>query len=126
MKTEERLPRVLVVEDEALVRLELASALADAGLDAIDVSNAQDAMAALSASLEIQVMITDAELFGQVDGIKLSWMVRHKWPTIHTFVVSARHRADELDLPARYQFFAKPYRTDRLIATIRASLDMPR
>lgn len=112
-------PRVLVVEDEALVRLDLAWALSEAGFDAIEAPNAEDALAVLSASTEIRVMITDVNLVGSLDGAKLSWMVRHKWPPIHIIVVSARHRVEEMQLPERSLFFPKPYRARRLINAVR-------
>jgi two-component system, response regulator PdtaR len=115
-------PKVLVVEDEAVVRMDLAAALSVAGFDVIEVANADDAIAVLSASPEIAALITDMELFGSVDGIQLAWMVRNKWPPTHIFVVSGRHRIAELELPERSQFFSKPYRTDQLISELRRLL----
>lgn len=118
-----RRPRVLVVEDEALVRLDLARALSESGFDVIEVGNADDALAVLSASTEVAVMITDVELFGSVDGVNLAWAVRRRWPPIHIIVVSGRHRVWELELPERCRFFPKPYDLRGVIGAVREVLE---
>jgi two-component system, response regulator PdtaR len=115
-------PKLLVVEDEALIRMDLASALSEAGFDVIEVANADDAIAVLTASPETAVMVTDVEMAGSMDGVKLARLVRDRWPPVHIVVVSGRHRLAELDLPERSQFFSKPYRTDRLISAVKELL----
>ena len=119
-------PRVLLVEEEALVRLDLALALSDAGFDAIEVANAEDALAVLSSTPEIKVMITEVNLAGSLDGAKLSWMARHKWPPLHIIVVSGQHRKEEMQLPERSLFFPKPYRARRLVNAVRELLNSER
>ncbi len=111
--------KVLVVDDEALIRLDLAQALSDVGFDVIEVGSAEDALAVLTASSDVAVMITDIELFGSTDGVKLAWAVRTKWPPIHIIVVSGRHRLDELHLPDRSRFFVKPYNVQLVIGAVR-------
>jgi DNA-binding NtrC family response regulator len=111
-------PKILVVDDEALVRLDLASALSDAGFDVLEVGNPDDALAVLSASDEIAVLITDVELFNHFDGVALAWAVRRQWPPIHIVVVSGRHRANEVELPERSRFFVKPYNVQRVIDAV--------
>lgn len=122
MNPEEAPPKVVVVEDEALLRLDLACAFADAELAAIAVSNAEHALTVLSILPDVEAIITDVELFGTVDGVELSWRVHDRWPPIHIFVISGRSRADELELPERSQFFAKPLRMDRLVHVVRELL----
>ena len=53
-------PQVLIVEDEALVRLDLACALADAGCPALAVSNAEHALTVLSILSDVEVVIIAA------------------------------------------------------------------
>lgn len=112
--------RVLLVEQESLVRSDLASALVNAGFDVTAVANAGDAVAVPSTWADIGVIITDVALFGPVDGVKLSWIVRYKWKAIHIIVVSGRHKAFELELPERCQFFSKPLKIDGLVTAVRA------
>lgn len=115
-------PKVLVVEDEALLRTDLAWSLSEVGFDVIEVGNADDAIAVLTATPEIRVMITDVEMAGSMDGVKLARLVRDRWPPVHIFVVSGYHRAPELDLPSQSRFIAKPYDMRRVINAIREVL----
>jgi CheY-like chemotaxis protein len=112
-------PKVLVVDDEALIRLDLASSLAEAGFDVIEVSNADDAVAILTTTPAVAVMVTDVEMAGSMDGARLARVVRDRWPPVHIVVVSGYHRAAELELPERTRFFPKPYDVRRLIVAIR-------
>ena len=116
-------PMILVVEDEAIVRVGLTMSLSEAGFDVVEVSNADDAIEVLSATPDIAVMVTDVEMAGSMDGSKLAHVVRDRWPPVHIFVVSGYHRVAELDLPERSQFFAKPYDTQRVIQSIRELLE---
>jgi CheY-like chemotaxis protein len=114
--------QVLVVEDEAIVRMDLAAALSTAGFDVIEVANADDAIVVLSTDPPIAAVITDVEMAGSMDGSELARVVRNRWPPIHIFVVSGRHGQDDLDLPERSRFFSKPYRTSQLISEIKELL----
>lgn len=112
-------PIVMVVEDEAIIRMGLATDLSAAGFDVIEAANADDALAILSAGTEIAVIVTDVEMAGTMDGVRLAWLVRDRWPPIHLLVVSGRRILTEADLPERSRFFSKPYLTERVIGTIR-------
>jgi DNA-binding NtrC family response regulator len=112
-------PRVLVVEDEAIVRLDVTTALSDAGFDVIEVASADDALAILSVTSDVEVVITDIELNGSMDGLKLAWAIRDRWPPVQLVVVSAQRRLTDADLPEHGRFFAKPYNVDRLVDAVR-------
>lgn len=112
-------PTVLVVDDDALIRLDLAVALSDAGYRVIEVANADDAIEVLTTCRDVSIMVTDVQMPGLMDGAKLARVVRDRWPPVRIIVVSGYHRSNELDLPTESQFFAKPLNTQRLIGTIR-------
>jgi DNA-binding NtrC family response regulator len=114
--------RVLVVEDEALVRLDVATALSDAGFDVLEVASAEDALAILLASSDVQAVITDAELDGSMDGLKLAWAIRDRWPLVHLVIVSGRRTLTDADLPEHGRLFAKPYNVRRLVDAVRSFL----
>lgn len=114
--------KILVVDDDALVRFDLVSALSDAGFRALEAGSADDAHALLTGSGDISVMITDVELFGTVDGVDLAWSVRQTWPHVHIIVISGYQRACELRLPDRAQFFTKPYHAPHVVCAIRDML----
>jgi two-component system, response regulator PdtaR len=67
--TEEK-RKVLVVEDEILLRVIIAEALREAGMRVIEVGNADEAMEHLEAGTPIDFVFTDIELPGSMDGLE--------------------------------------------------------
>jgi CheY-like chemotaxis protein len=113
---------VLVVEDEALLRLDAIEMLRDAGFRVIDAANADEAIAILESRRDIHAVVTDIQMPGSMDGLKLAATIRDRWPPIALIVTSGRKLARPEDLPARGRFLAKPYNGRRLVEEIRAAL----
>jgi CheY-like chemotaxis protein len=57
-------PLILVVEDEALVRMTLVGVLEDAGFKVIEAAHADEALRVLSAVSGIHAVVTDVEMPG--------------------------------------------------------------
>ncbi|MGF7163278.1 DNA-binding NtrC family response regulator [Rhodoligotrophos appendicifer] len=113
---------VLIVEDEILIRMDLADFLTEEGFEVLEAANADEAIAILEAKDEIQVMFTDVDMPGSMDGLKLSLAVRDRWPPIR-IVVTSGHRAVALsDLPENSLFYAKPYDHAAIAASLRGIL----
>ncbi|PYE93234.1 response regulator receiver domain-containing protein [Rhizobium sp. PP-F2F-G38] len=118
----QRVTTVLVVDDEALVRLDIVILLENEGFTALEASNADDAIDIMSTHPEIQLMFTDIDMPGSMDGLKLATAVRDRWPPMKIIVASGRRRlCDEL-LPVEGRFFSKPYDHARIIATMKEML----
>src|SRR5688572_5865336 len=81
---------VLVVEDEPLVRLDLATRLADAGYLIFEASYAAEAIGILERHPQIRVVFTDIQMPGDMDGLALAHYVRHRWPPTIIVVSSGR------------------------------------
>lgn len=110
---------VLVVEDELLIRMDIAAFLEDEGFKVHEASNADEAIALLNASPDIKLMFTDIDMPGTMDGLKLAAAVRDRWPPVQIIVTSGhRQLSDEL-LPVHGRFFSKPYDHARVINAIR-------
>lgn len=99
---------VLVVDDEPLIRLALTDFLADGGLEVFEAENADHAIAVLEANASIEVVITDVQMPGSLDGLKLAHLVRNRWPPKVLIVVSGAAQIEETDLPERATFIRKP------------------
>jgi CheY-like chemotaxis protein len=113
---------VLVVEDEALVRLDAIETLADAGFRVIEAANADEAIAILEARRDIGVVLTDIQMPGSMDGLRLAATIHRRWPPIALIVTSGRNFVQQRDLPEHGRFLPKPYNGTRLVETIRAVL----
>jgi CheY-like chemotaxis protein len=100
---------VLIVEHEAIVRLELAGALRDVGLDVRLAGDADEAIAILDANPSIEVLLTDIRMPGSMDGIRLAHHVRKRWPPVKIIVISGLFNTQLSQLPAGSIFLPKPY-----------------
>lgn len=110
---------VLVVEDEAIIRMSIVAELEEAGFEVFEASNAAQAIDVLIANNRIQLMFTDVDMPGGVDGLKLAASVRDRWPPIKIIVTSGHRRIDVDALPVEARFMAKPYDLNSVILSIR-------
>jgi CheY-like chemotaxis protein len=107
-------PSILVVEDEVLVRLELVDLIEELGFRVYEAGNADDAIRVMETNPSIQVLITDIDMPGSMDGLKLSHYVRNKWPPVKIVVASGHVRVNLTELPEEGIFLNKPYDTARI------------
>jgi two-component system, response regulator PdtaR len=113
---------ILVVEDEVLIRMGAIQMLEEAGFEAVEASNADDAIRILEIRSDIRAVFTDINMPGTLDGLRLAHAVRGRWPPIHLILTSGLSSPGEHDLPANGRFLRKPYEPARVIATIRELL----
>ena len=114
-------PVVLIVEDEPLLRFSGAEMVGDAGYDVVEAGSADQAIVILEARSDIHIVFTDIQMPGSMDGLKLAWFVRNRWPPIKLVVTSRRVAVAERDLPSGGLFIGKPYTSPR-IAEVLTSL----
>ena len=105
---ESRRPVVLIVEDEFLLRMDAVDMIAAAGFEAVQASNADEAIEILEARRDITVVFTDIQMPGSMDGLKLARAVRGRWPPIK-IVATSGLEVGAADLPEGGRFVAKPY-----------------
>jgi len=111
---------ILVVEDEALIRLNVADMLEAAGFQVISAANADCALEVLADKPEVDVVFTDINMPGAIDGISLANFVHAKWPKIALIVTSGKMPPSVLEqLPEGSRFFSKPCSSSELIEAIR-------
>jgi two-component system, response regulator PdtaR len=111
-------PTVLVVEDESLIRMDIANCLQDAGFEVIEAPNADDAISILESRNDIRLVFTDVDMPGSMDGLKLASFVRDRWPPIKLIVTSGHVPVSVADLPSGGRFFTKPYRGSQVAQTM--------
>ncbi|MGU3388651.1 response regulator [Methylobacterium sp. D53M] len=102
---------VLVVEDDALVRLYAVELLEDVGLSTVEACNADEAWRILERRGDIGVLFTDIDMPGSMCGKTLAARVHASWPDIRLVLTSGRHRLTHEEVPDHGLFVAKPYGT---------------
>jgi CheY-like chemotaxis protein len=112
-------PLVLVVEDEFLIRMQAVAIIEQAGYNVVEARNADEAIAILEMREDIRIVVTDIEMPGSMDGIKLARAIRDRWPPVELVVTSGRHRLRADELPPRAKFMPKPYTPHVLVEVIK-------
>jgi YesN/AraC family two-component response regulator len=114
--------RILLVDDDHLVRQMMADTLNDEGFEVIEASSGDEGAKLLVDPDGIDVIFTDVRMPGLLDGIDLALHARKLHPQIAVIVASGFapflvERLDKLDPPSI--FFRKPYSPGDIIRTIR-------
>jgi two-component system, response regulator PdtaR len=101
--------RILLVEDEFLIAEWVAESLSDQGFAVETVTNASDALRHL-ASAPVDVLFTDINLPGSMDGVALARRARALLPHLPVVYASARMNAPEPEARVMGALFVrKPY-----------------
>jgi CheY-like chemotaxis protein len=109
---------VLVVEDEALIRMGIVDALEAAGVTVIEASNADEAIQALETRKDIELVFTDIDMPGSMDGLRLAACIRDRWPPVRLIVTSGHVAVKDEDLPSGGRFFRKPYSAPDVVRAV--------
>ena len=109
---------VLVVDDEALVRMYAVDVLRDAGHQVFEAAHAQEALEVLDEHAEIGVLFTDINMPGLLDGLDLARMVNRRRPDVHIILTSGRLRPPAEAIPDDGRFLAKPYAGEAVISLV--------
>ena len=109
---------ILTVEDEFLVSEYLGSVLAEAGHEVIATAHAAEAIAILESRNDVRIIITDINMPGSMDGLKLAAAVRGRWPPIKIIIATGKEKPSAEQMPSQSQFVPKPYRPERILEAV--------
>lgn len=121
-------PVVLVVEDEVFIRFDLADMLREGGFEVIEAGDAQEALDALQFAARVDLVFSDVQMPGMMNGLGLARHVLTQHPGLPVILTSgASLRLDiEPALAALGPIEPKPYDPEAILARIRAALDVVR
>ena len=100
---------VLVVEDSMIIRMGAVDLVLSAGYEALEARDADEAIRILESRDDVDLVFTDVQMPGTMDGIKLSHYIRDRWPPVRLIVASGEAILEESSLPTGSRFFSKPY-----------------
>jgi CheY-like chemotaxis protein len=102
---------VLLVEDEVLISNLVADELSEHGFEVHEVTTAAEALRYINAGGAVDVLFTDVNLPGSIDGTELAIRVRAMRPELPIVYASGRYSAGGLGrMVSRSVFLPKPYR----------------
>ena len=107
-RAEERSARILLVEDEIFIRMDVAATLRKAGFEVIEAARADAALEYVQSGEPVDLLLTDVQTPGYLDGLALADLVRRRHPSMPVVIVSGN---SEVEGPASKlgKFIPKPY-----------------
>ena len=111
--------RVLVVEDETLVRLVAADALRDAGFEVLEAADGERALD-LCKNADVDVLFTDIRLPGRMSGWDIAERCRASNPRLPVIYATAISTIPPRPVPDSV-FFRKPYTAHQIVTAVRAA-----
>ena len=115
--------RVLLVEDDVMLRGLLAEAMRDSGLSVIEVENADEAQRYLLAAAEPDLVFSDVEMPGSLNGIELGKWIRQTFPEIGLILTSGTAVSGAAEVG---HFIPKPYGLFAAATAAREMVDVKR
>ena len=110
--------KVLVVEDELVLRMRAVDIVEDAGFTPVQAVSADQAISILESRSDISVLFTDIQMPGSIDGLKLAHAVHDRWPSIKIILVSGQIKPADADRPVDSRFFGKPLESARMVSEL--------
>jgi two-component system, response regulator PdtaR len=124
---ETELPRILIVEDEYLVSMELEARLSEAGFEVVGVATTASEALRLAVAERPVLIVMDIRLAGRQDGIDAA--VRIYNTTGIRCIFATAHAEPQIRERAKAAspigWLSKPYQFDALVAMIREALREP-
>jgi DNA-binding NtrC family response regulator len=121
----QRRRRILLVEDEPLIRLAMLVYLQDRDFHVREASCAAEAVAILQETgCPIDLVFSDVRMPGEMDGLGLSRWVFENRPNIPVILASGGlGKTSALQDLCGAEMIAKPYNLDSAVARIRTAID---
>ena len=114
--------RVLLIDDDALVRQTLADRLAEEGIEVDGLANAEDALVLLGAGPVPDVLVADIDLGPGLGGLDLAAIARERHPGVEVVLISGvRPDPNRQALARRERFLRKPFAPSALAEAIRGA-----
>jgi CheY-like chemotaxis protein len=108
--------RVLLVEDDVLIRLMIATELRDAGLAVIEAASADEALAYLGTGGHADLVFTDIEMPGTMNGLEMGRHLKAWTPSLPVIFTSGKFMPQNVG--GLGLFIAKPYSVDRAVQLV--------
>lgn len=109
---------ILVVEDEVLIRMGIVEDLVSAGHPVIEAASADEALSVLEAGLPVDIVFSDVNMPGTLDGLGLMKIVRRRFPSIPVILTSGLEVPSPDVLGDRTAFIPKPYASEKVLGLV--------
>jgi CheY-like chemotaxis protein len=105
--------KILLVEDEPFILMDIELQLQQDSHLVVSASDADKAIVVLR-SQAVDLVLTDIDMPGSMDGLGLAAAIRDRWPSVRIVVMSGKQRPTSDELPSETRFVSKPFNNSQL------------
>src|SRR4029077_11794065 len=110
---------ILIVEDDVLANEHLEFILQQAGYDVLSATSADEAAELLEDHEDVQLLVTDINLPGSMNGLKLATAAKARRPKVNIIIVTGYTAPTNDEIPLGSLFIPKPYNARKIIEAVR-------
>ena len=115
-------PSILVLEDDEIIRSLMVDVLEEFGAVVTSFPSADEGMIFLERTSEpVDLIVSDIQMPGLLNGYDLSKVVAHRWPSLPV-VLTSGNTVMAAQLGSTVKFLPKPWSTERLLDCVQAAL----
>ncbi|WP_010176897.1 response regulator [Pseudomonas sp. PAMC 25886] len=115
-------PSILVLEDDEIIRALMVDVLEDFGAVVTSFPSADEGMIFLErANDPVDLIVSDIQMPGLLNGYDLSKVVAHRWPSLPVLLTSG-NTAMASQLGGTVRFLPKPWSAKRLLDCVQSAL----
>jgi len=112
---------ILIVEDDVLANEHLEFILQQAGYEVLSATSADEAAELLEDHEDVQLLVTDINLPGNMNGLKLAAAAKTRRPEMNIIIVTGYSAPKNDEIPPGSLFVPKPYNARKIIEAVRHS-----
>ncbi len=109
---------ILVADDEILVRAMISDELRAEGHTVMEAANADEALEILRSHVRMDLVVTDMQMPGSIDGTELVRTIRRQWPELRVVMISGQ-APEQAVRPLLDGYLPKPFSHSRLAECVR-------
>ena len=117
--------RILVVEDDPMVRDFASGTLVSLGYSVTCVENAAEALRTLETDSQVDLVFSDVVMPGPLDGRAMASEIRVRYPKLPVVLATGYADIDGIGATSRMSPLAKPYSRRQLAEVLREAIDAP-
>ncbi|KAA8699383.1 MULTISPECIES: response regulator [Pseudomonas] len=115
-------PSILVLEDDEIIRSLMVDVLEEFGAVVTSFPSADEGMIFLERTSDpVDLIVSDIQMPGLLNGYDLSKVVAHRWPSLPV-VLTSGNTVMAAQLGSTVKFLPKPWSTERLLDCVQAAL----
>jgi DNA-binding NtrC family response regulator len=110
---------ILIVEDDVLANEHLEFILRQAGYEVLSATSADEATELLEDREDVRLIVTDINLPGSMNGLKLAVAAKAQRPEMNIIIVTGYSAPKNDEIPPGSVFIPKPYNARKMIEAVR-------